>query len=131
MPVLGDGPVRVQPIHVDDVVTFLASMIRVRTFPNDSVDLGGPEALTFEDLLRRIRRAVRGRESPIVHLPAHRAIVLLTWMERWVSGLLPVTAGQLSAFVNDSTAVYHPLVREKIPSMKTIDEMLQLLIGHE
>ncbi len=130
MPVLGDGPVRVQPIHVDDVVTFLASMIGARTLPDGAVDLGGPEALTFEDLLRKIRRAVRGRESPIVHLPARRAIVLLAWMERWLSPILPVTAGQLSAFVNDSTAAYHPLVEEKVPSMKTVDEMLRLLIGH-
>jgi hypothetical protein len=52
-------------------------------------------------------------------------------MERWFSRPLPVTAGQLSAFVNDSTAASHPLVREKVPSMKTIDEMLRLLIGHE
>jgi nucleoside-diphosphate-sugar epimerase len=52
MPVLGDGPVRVQPIYVDDVVTFLASMIEARTLPDGAVNLGGPEAMTFEDLLR-------------------------------------------------------------------------------
>jgi nucleoside-diphosphate-sugar epimerase len=127
MPVLSDGAVRVQPIHVDDVVTFLASMIESRRLPDTAVDLGGPEVLTFEDLLRRIRRAVSGRESPIVHVSARSAIALLAAIERWLPPILPVTAGQLSAFVNDSVATYDPLVKEKIPSMKSIDEMLKLL----
>jgi NADH dehydrogenase len=129
MPVLSDGPVRVQPIHVDDVATFLASMIEARTLPDAAVDLGGPEVLTFEDLLRKIRRAVRGRESPTLHLPARSAIALLAAMERWLPPILPVTAGQLSAFVNDSVASDDALVKEHIPSMKTIEEMLKLLNG--
>jgi nucleoside-diphosphate-sugar epimerase len=131
-PILGDGHVRVQPIYVDDLATFLLSMIAISDFPDCAVDLGGPDVVTFEDLLRKIRRALTGRNSTVVHLPVRGTIALLAWMERWLNpNLLPVTAGQLSAFVNDSVAVEHSLVTDKRRGMKTIDEMLTLLIHHD
>ena len=129
-PLFGDGSVRVQPIHVDDVATFLASIVQDRPLPNRAINLGGPDVLTFEDLIRRIRRLVRGSDSPIVHLPARRTIALLAWMERWLPPLLPITAGQLAAFVNDSIAVSELPAGRDVPPMKTIDEMLRLLVSH-
>src|SRR5207249_11038415 len=96
MPILGDGHVRVQPIYVDDVATFLLSMIAVSNLPDRAVDLGGPDVVTFEDLLRRIGRALRGRDATVVHLPARGTIALLAWMVLWLTpNLLPVPAGQL------------------------------------
>jgi nucleoside-diphosphate-sugar epimerase len=130
MPVFGDGQVRVQPIHVNDVVTFLMSMIEDPTLPDGAIDLGGPDVVTFETLLRRIRRALNGRDGPIMHLPARRAIALLAWLERWLYPIIPITAGQLSAFVNDGVAAYDPLVADRVPRMRTIDEMLELLVAH-
>jgi len=129
MPILGDGHVRVQPIYVDDVATFLLSMIAVSNLPDRAVDLGGPDVVTFEDLLRRIGRALRGRDATVVHLPARGTIALLAWMEQWLTpNLLPVTAGQLSAFVNDSVAVDDSFAMDKRRGMKTIDQMLSLIL---
>jgi len=128
MPIFGDGSVRVQPICVDDVVAFLTSTMEEPALPDAAVDLGGPELVTFEDLLRRIRRALIGRDSPVIHLPVRRVIDLLAWAERWLSPILPLTAGQLSVFINDSVATPDAFVAARVPHMKSIDDMLDRMI---
>lgn len=130
MPLFGDGSTRVQPIDVDDVVTFLTSMIELPRLPDAAVDLGGPEVATFLTLLKRIRRRLRGRDTGIVNLPVRPIMILLAQMERWARPLLPVTAGQLSAFVNDSVAGHDTLVTNTVPAMRRIDEILDRLVGH-
>lgn len=127
VPMFGDGTVRVQPVYVDDVVTFLMSTLDDASLPNSAVDLGGPDIVTFEDLLRRIARAVVGREPPVVHLPARPLLALLTLAERWSGSMLPFTVGQLSAFVNESVATTDSSVRLRVPRMTSLDNMLRLL----
>jgi nucleoside-diphosphate-sugar epimerase len=129
IPVLGGGLVRVQPIYVDDVAAYLVSMLDESLLPNRAVDLGGPDVVSMEELLRRIHRARRGREAAVIHVPVRRAIQILAWMERWAGSLLPVTAGQLAAFVNDSTARPDPSVADRLPRMTSLDAMLERLVN--
>jgi NADH dehydrogenase len=109
--VLGDGRVRVQPIDVNDVAAYVVSMLDEPTLPNRAVDLGGPNIVSMEELLRRIHRACRGREASVVYLPIRRAIKFLAWIERWAGSVLPLTAGQLAVFINDSIAQPDPTLR--------------------
>jgi nucleoside-diphosphate-sugar epimerase len=129
MPLFGDGSARVQPIDVDDVVTLLTSMMGMTRLPDAAVDLGGRDVVTFLALLKRIRRRLRGRDSGIVQVPVNQIIGLLAGAERWARPFLPVTAGQLSAFVNDSVAGHDTLVTNNVPGMRGIDEMLDRLIS--
>src|SRR5688500_5610209 len=69
MPVFGipgDGHYRVQPVHVDDVadlcVRLGATNDRVET------DAAGPETLTFDELVRVVKAAVRSR-ALLLHMP--------------------------------------------------------------
>ncbi len=126
MPVIGDGLARVQPIYVDDVATFLASVTDESTLPDRAVDLGGADVVTFEVLLRKIRRACIGRESPVVHVPARAIMALLTRAEA-ITNRLPVSAGQFCAFVNDGVADHDPFVAARVPEMISIDDMLHRL----
>ena len=62
----GDGEYRVQPVHVDDL-----AHICLRTACGASdvvVDAAGPDAMTFDELVRAVRRAI-GRSTPILHAP--------------------------------------------------------------
>jgi uncharacterized protein YbjT (DUF2867 family) len=62
----GDGRYPVQPIHVDD---FAQICLRAAHGPGDlTVDAAGPDAMSFEQLVRAIRDAVGGHR-PIVHAP--------------------------------------------------------------
>jgi nucleoside-diphosphate-sugar epimerase len=63
----GSGSYPVQPVHVDDLARICEQAARVE---GDVVmDAAGPEAMSFDELVRAIRRAIRAR-SPILHLPA-------------------------------------------------------------
>lgn len=64
----GDGAYRVQPVFVDD---FARLTVAVAQSPdNVVVDIAGPEVLTFFDLVREIRAAVRSRTSMFQAPPA-------------------------------------------------------------
>ncbi|HEY2201761.1 MAG TPA: NAD-dependent epimerase/dehydratase family protein [Solirubrobacteraceae bacterium] len=62
----GDGRYPVQPVHIDDLVRICLDAAQAA---GDVVlDAAGPETLSFEELVRAIRRAT-GSRAPIVHLP--------------------------------------------------------------
>jgi nucleoside-diphosphate-sugar epimerase len=76
----GSGSYPVQPVHVDDLARICEQSTHIG---GDTImDAAGPQMMTFEELVRAIRRAVRAR-SPILHLPpiamsaASRALGLL------------------------------------------------------
>jgi NADH dehydrogenase len=63
----GDGRYEVQPVHVDDLARIC---VQAAAEPDDvRWDAAGPETLTFERLVRDVRRAV-GSHAAIVNVPA-------------------------------------------------------------
>ena len=127
-PVFGNGRVRVQPIYVDDLVDCILAMVAEPELPNHTFNVGGPDVLTFEDLIRRIHKAHRMKDPHLIHLPVWTLIAVLSRLERVAFAALPVTAGQLATFVNDSTVRPDPGLARYVARMTTLDEMLRLLI---
>ena len=67
MPVLGGGT-RLQPLWVEDLVTCLTMACGSTSWDGRAIDLGGPEQLTFSEMLDLIMDAT-GRRRPKVPLP--------------------------------------------------------------
>jgi NADH dehydrogenase len=126
MPIFGNGTVRTQPVYVGDVVKWLLKAVNDRRGDGRAIGFGGPDVVSVETLLRRIRRKLRGKDSGVVHVPAVPAISLLASVDRWLGSRLPITAGQLSLFVNDSTAVADASTPETVPEAVTLDQMISL-----
>ena len=107
-PVFGGGKATVQPIAVEDVVDAILSWLREGGLARQTIDLGGPEILSFRDLLRRVKRALgRGGErgdGGLVPVPWGPTVALLGMLEPFLLRQLPLTAGQLYAFRYDGTA---------------------------
>jgi NADH dehydrogenase len=76
----GSGDYPVQPVHIDDLARICEQSAHVEG--DVIVDAAGPETMSFDELVRAVRSAVRAR-SPILHLPhvamsvASRALGLL------------------------------------------------------
>jgi len=103
----GDGRTVMQPIDVGDLAASVADLVE-RFPPSDTIiELGGPDRVTVETLLRGIGRRRGARNPRLVHLPLRPLIGLLAGLEPLLLPLLPVTAGQMSAFRYDSTAAPH------------------------
>ncbi len=68
-PVAGDGSVRLQPIHVDDVARCAVESLDSPERAGRYIELGGPDVLTFDEVLDVLGEALsRGRVRKL-HLP--------------------------------------------------------------
>jgi NADH dehydrogenase len=91
-PVVGAGTQRVQPIWVDDVARAIA-LAGQTAEPGFVAELGGPDAVDWNELWRRIKASLETRR-PALHLP--------TWLMRAPAAVLerlpnpPVTRDQLT-----------------------------------
>jgi uncharacterized protein YbjT (DUF2867 family) len=99
---LGDAPQLVQPIHVDDVVAAIVTLLRQRLYfekadapPKDGqmrgtvrrIALVGPQALPFVDYLATLRRAMGMNRLRVLPLPGGVA-KLLARLGGWLPGAL-------------------------------------------
>jgi uncharacterized protein YbjT (DUF2867 family) len=68
-PVIGPGTQRIQPIWIDDVAEYFARSVDLADATNRTFELGGPDAVTWNEFWARLRRAVGVRRRPTVHMP--------------------------------------------------------------
>jgi len=62
-PIPGDGKVLLQPLWVEDLVTSLQWALNMKSTENTTVQVGGPEHLSFVDLLRQISGAIHKQRN--------------------------------------------------------------------
>jgi len=124
MPVFGDGKVRVQPIFVDDLAECLVEMLDDTSVTAQTIEVGGPEVVTLEELIRLIGRKSGGRSAPVIHLPIGPISACLRLAEPLLRPMLPFTAGQLASFCHDGVAEPDAWVAARQPRMKLLKEML-------
>lgn len=67
-PIVGDGMQRIQPVWVDDVARAVAEALERPEAAGRTLDLGGPEVVTWNELWERLKRAA-GVRRPSVHVP--------------------------------------------------------------
>jgi NADH dehydrogenase len=75
VPVIGDGAVELDPIHVDDVCEVLAQCLTRPEVVGRTYDLLGPERVTFNEFLARLSNAL-GIRKPTVHIPGPVAMLM-------------------------------------------------------
>lgn len=81
VPVIGNGQVRIQPISVFDVAKVAALAVSKTEATNKVFDLGGPEELNIDQVLRTVQR-VLGKRRFLVHHP----VVFM----KFVAGLMSI-----------------------------------------
>jgi hypothetical protein len=115
------GRVLVQPILVTDLVYGIEQALSMRQFQGETLDLGGPSPLPFAEFVRVIHRVLKGKEPwlfPVPLLPFRAALGLLEPVARPV---LPITAGQLAVFANDSAVTpnwLHCILKDRMRSLE-------------
>jgi nucleoside-diphosphate-sugar epimerase len=120
----GEGHVRVQPIHVDDLVEALIYLAGSAPVGASPVPIGGPTQLTMRELYAAMRRAhgLPAREPRTLPLEAIRRVLAL--LGGLTASRFPVSAGQFVAFANDSTADDVPRAVQLPPPRISLEEML-------
>jgi len=122
---IGGGTARVQPVDVEDLAAALARLLELRRYDRDTLEFGGPEALTMLDLLVRVRAAMGKSPARAVAVPYAPMRGGLIALEVILGGRSPVNAGQLSSFVQDGTADRNAIWDEMRPHMMSIERMVR------
>ena len=115
-------------IDVDDLVDALISIIDQQDFDDESFDLGGPDALSIEEFLKKFHRLYFEQEPRIVHLPYEPLRRVVACAETYLPSTLPLSAGQLSVFVQDGTITSNRLYEKQRTYMKDLDTVLRMLV---
>jgi nucleoside-diphosphate-sugar epimerase len=114
-------PVLVQPIEVNDVVRGIEHLLARERFDGEILELGGPDQMPFREFLQLIQSALRGSPGKIVSVPLAPIRFGLAAIEPLLRPFMPVTAGQLAVFANNSVASdnwLHSELRADMPSTK-------------
>jgi uncharacterized protein YbjT (DUF2867 family) len=126
LPLFGDGSIRLQPLYAGDAATAIA-VIGTSTATAQAVyELGGPDIVTYRDLLQRIaRRMDRRRLYVPVPFP-------LWFMMARAASLLPsppLTADQVALMMDDNIANpdlpgLDQLIEQRTPLDRVLDQLL-------
>jgi uncharacterized protein YbjT (DUF2867 family) len=105
----GSGRQRIQPIWADDIAAYFAKAIDHEPATNRTFEVGGPEAVSWNELWERLKR-VRGVRRPSVHMPM-RLMRLNALVTERLPGNIPLTRDLLKmleagdSVVTDTSAV--------------------------
>lgn len=105
---------RCQPIAIDDAIEYLTRVLSVPETRDDTFEIGGPDVLTYKEMLRRIARVTRDRTPLIVTVPIDsslltgRGVALLT-------GVSPRLTTPLLDGLNDPVVVTDTRIQTLIP----------------
>lgn len=93
IPIAGDGSALFQPIAVEDVVACILLSLE-RGPSNRVIEIGGPEQLTYEQIIDIIREAIGAGMRFKVHVPIGALMPVAALMDRLLANP-PVTPAQL------------------------------------
>jgi NADH dehydrogenase len=122
-PIIGPGTQRLQPIWVEDLAQYYALALTDPAAANRTFELGGPEAVTWNEFWQRLKR-VLGVRRPSVHVPFSAMRAQATLTERLPGA--PVTRDQLTMLALGDNVVTDPSAVEtfKLP-LVPLDEQLR------
>ncbi len=101
IPLFGNGGVLLQPVHSGDVARAIRRVLEAKDMDGAVCELGGPDVMSYADLLRLVMD-LRGDRRPLIPFPmagwsllAHTAGAV---------GLAPVTEGTVALMRHDNVA---------------------------
>jgi NADH dehydrogenase len=124
MPVFGSGKTKIQPIFSADLVRGILAIVQGDFFNGETLELGGPESISIEAFIRKIRECKSKKTARALHIPLGALIPLLGTAEKFLRPLLPLSAGQLYSFKYDGEAEPNFLSRQLSAGFMNIRQML-------
>jgi len=108
-PVIGDGLYRMQPVAVWTVAQAFALSMELPRTENRVYEVGGPEPLTFDEIIKSLAFEVR-RRIRMVHLPVRPFSLAAFILGRFA--WFPLTSGQLRMLLEGNTCDPTPFYQD-------------------
>ena len=115
VPQIGSGRQTLAPVFIDDVGSLAADALETTTAENTTFEVGGPQTLTMDEIIREALRALH-RRRPILHAP----LILMKLATAPLTLLpSPPMSPQAIDFVVQSAPVDTTLLTERLPRRLT------------
>ncbi|MFP5283143.1 MAG: NAD(P)H-binding protein [Actinomycetes bacterium] len=105
---------RTQPIALEDVVRYLVGVLEPETARGRVFEVGGPEVLTYADMMQRVARIRHGRSIPIITVPLLTPRLSSRWLAL-VTDVDTATGRNLIDSMSNEVVVTDPAIREIVP----------------
>jgi uncharacterized protein YbjT (DUF2867 family) len=117
-----------QPIYVDDVIAYLVGVLDEPRTAGDTFEIGGPDVLTYQAMLRRTA-AELGRRLYVVPVPVLTPRLSSYWLE-FVTDTPTSITRPLVAGLKNPVVVTDDRIRELVPvELTPFDEAVRLALG--
>ncbi|GAB7009816.1 NAD(P)H-binding protein [Halorubrum trueperi] len=101
-----------QPIAIDDVVAYLSGVLEVPETAGETFEIGGPDVLTYAEILRLTRRQL-GHRLWIVRVPVLSPALSAKWL-RLVTDVNPYLARSLVEGLRNTVIVEDDRIRDLV-----------------
>ncbi|MBY9074101.1 NAD(P)H-binding protein [Nocardioides sp. WL0053] len=105
---------RTQPIALQDVVRYLVGVLDNPDALGRVFEIGGPEVLSYRDMLRRASKIQQGRDVPIVVVPVLTPELSSRWLS-FVTDVDTATGRNLIESMDNEVVVKDDTIREVVP----------------
>lgn len=94
MPIIGSGKTKFQLISIHDIVRCVVQSLQDEKFTNQLIPLGGPEHLTYDQIVDAIIRQLKLKRWKI-HIPVF-ALKPVVWVMEKIMSHPPLTSAELA-----------------------------------
>ena len=105
---------RTQPIAVDDVVRYLAGVVGLEKTFGQTYEIGGPEQLTYVEMLQQAAEVMQGRTVPILTVPVLTPKLSSYWIS-FVTDVDATTGRNLIDSMGTEVVVTDHSIRDVVP----------------
>jgi uncharacterized protein YbjT (DUF2867 family) len=106
---------RTQPIALSDVIRYLVGVLDAEAARGRVFEIGGPEVLTYAEMMRRVARIRHDRRLPIIIVPLLTPRLSSLWLAL-VTDVDTPTGRNLVDSMSNEVVVTDDAIREVVPS---------------
>ena len=126
VPMFGDGKQAMQPLFVDDLARVLADTLERSEADNQTFELGGPERMSMDDVIRTALE-VAGLRRPILHQPVAFGKLAATFLRMLPNP--PLTPDAIDFITHEAVADNSAIERALSPKLTPLREGLATYLG--
>lgn len=111
-----------QPISIDDVVCYLVEVLDLPETAGQTYEIGGPDILSYKDMLQRTARVMGTYARPILPVPLLSPKISAYWLQ-FVTDVDKATASSLVMSMTNEVIVTDDSITKVLPrKLMTFDE---------
>lgn len=100
---------RIQPIHADDAVHYLVRAADLDPSHNRTFDIGGPDALSYAEMMQRYAKALNLGPRPVLTLPVMTPGLAAQWIAMVSNMPAPMAKPLIGSLLHDTVMHEHDL----------------------